>query len=223
MTVEDRRALADDLLAVKRAVYVDTLRDLAESHGYEAPSTIQLSAEVERALRDEATEHAALMVRTFNDELAEFLERNRDLDERAVVDLYGTWATDRWEKRAEQIAVTESYGPHADASLSFYADNGLEPDYEFGIHAADDQPPECELCQALMETNPHPGSRVLEVGIPHIGCRQSWEAVGLDPEQLPEELRIGQSVAGIVGAEPLNMTLGGTSEAVEAVRSMTEG
>jgi hypothetical protein len=60
---------------------------------------------------------------------------------------------------------------------------------------------------------------VLEVGVPHLQCRQDWHPI-VDPEQLPETLRLGNRVGGILGADPLNITTGGTDEAVERVRGL---
>ena len=60
----------------------------------------------------------------------------------------------RMRQRAEPIAVTESYGPHADAILSFFRDAGVEPEFSFGGHP-DDAEPVCAICQAIIAANPH--------------------------------------------------------------------
>jgi hypothetical protein len=42
---------------------------------------------------------------------------------------------------------------------------------------------------------------VVQIGTPHIGCRQSWHARGVKRESLPAYLMLGESAgAGIVGA-----------------------
>ncbi|WP_297776447.1 hypothetical protein [Mycobacterium sp.] len=213
----DRRALADALLAAKRDTYLATLTDLAESYGYELTEDgIQLSAEVERALRDEAVQNATRIVATFNREVDQFLDRNVDTPTEQLLADFDAWAEDRLSHKAPQIAVTEAYGPHADATLAFYVENGMEPDFEFGPHSEDEHSAECPVCQALEATNPHPLSRVLEVGKPHIACAQSWAAL-VDPEQLPDELHLGGVTGGLLGSDPLVNREGGQDEAVQFV------
>jgi hypothetical protein len=219
---KDRRALADALLAAKVDTYIATLTDLAESYGYEVTDEgIQLSADVRAALRDEAVQNATSIVATFNREVDQFLDRNPDTPTDQLLADFDAWAEDRLSHKAPQIAVTEAYGPHADATLAFYVENGLEPEFEFGPHSEDEHPAECEVCQALEATNPHPLNRVLEVGKPHIACAQSWQAL-VEPDALPDELHLGGVVGGLLGADPLVNREGGHEEAVAFVQQSSD-
>jgi hypothetical protein len=212
-TAADRRELAKILYDGKVEVYKATLEDLATSYGYELTETgIVLGEDVLNALRDEADENAQSIVETFNSELRTFLAERRDADDAAVLTEFETWAAERHDARAEMRAITEAYLPYADATLAFFAENDLEPDFDFGGHGDDD--PQCEICQALEENNPHPMSRVLEVGIPHIGCRQDWHP-NIDVNSLPDELKLGGRTGGVLGAEPLRDRAGSPAAAVE--------
>lgn len=213
----DRQKLATALYESKRDTYVDTLRDLAESYGYDVPTDVKLGRDVEAALRDEATDHARLIADTYNRELGDFLDRNGDEPYDRLIELYETWADERMEHKAEQIAVSEAYSAYTDATLSLFAENELEPEFDFGGHG--DDAPACKVCEALAATSPHPLSRVREVGIPHIGCRQNWHPL-IEPDQLPDELHIGGIVGGVLGADPLVNTEGGHDEAVAAIERL---
>lgn len=217
---QDRRDIADALYESKVETYRATLRDLAESYGYDVPEDITLSRDVERALRDEAVARAASIVSTYNDELGSFLDRQGDRSRDEVLADYDAWVADRMTHKAEQIAVTEAYGPYTDATLAFFAENDLQPDFDFGGHG--DDAPVCEVCRVLAETSPHPYDRVLEVGVPHIGCRQNWHP-RVDVDQLPEELFLGGHVAGVVGADALVNAQGGHDEAVARIEQLTRG
>lgn len=214
-TAADRRELANMLYEGKVAVYTATLEDLATSYGYDlTDGGIELSEDVLSALRDEADENAQSIVETFNSELRTFLSDNQGKPDADVLTAFETWATDHHEKRAELRAVTEAYVPYADATLAFFAENGLEPEFEFGGHGDDD--PQCVICQALEASNPHPMGRVLEIGMPHIGCRQDWHPT-IDVSQLPDELKLGGKVGGVLGREPLRDRFDSPEAAAEMV------
>lgn len=193
--------LADSFLDHKVFTYVETLADLFTLHGAEiTDDDIDLSDAILLALRREARDHAASVVRTFNKELDTFLTENAKLPRGELLAAYGTWAEVRADSKAEQIAVTEAYSAHADAKMAFYLANvpeGFEPSFDFGGHGDDD--PVCAVCEVLLTTSPHPLSRVLEVGSPHIACRQDWHETDDFEEILPEELKLPTEPAGIVG------------------------
>jgi hypothetical protein len=213
---EDRRELAAAFLGHKIVVYRETLADLAASYGYELPEGgVELSDDVIAALRDEADDHAQIVTDTYNDDVAGFLERNADRPQAEVLADFEAWAGERAEGRSEITAVTEAYGPYTDATLAFFRENGIEPEFEFGGHEGDD-PPICPVCQALEAGNPHPLERVLEVGSPHIGCRQSWHPL-VDPNDLPDELHLGGVVGGTLGGDPLVNRAGSVEAAVESL------
>ena len=195
---EERSRLATLIYRRKVAVYRDTLRALLREYGsLEEPS---LSREVLAGLREEAERHAASIVQTFNRDLRRLLERTSDRPVEEVLDMVEEFAHLRAERRSENIAITEAYGPHADATLAFYKDNGLRPAFDFGGHG--DPGPICAICKALKDRNPHPFERVVRIGVPHIACRQSWHPL-IARGDLPQFLRAGISLAGIVGSEPL--------------------
>lgn len=216
---EEEDELADSFLEAKVYTYIETLEALAIGHGYElGQDEIELSDAVLLDLRREARRNAGRVVSTFNADLDTFLARSGDFDRETVLTLYDQWADDRAEKRAEVIAVTEAFPAHADATMAFYRDNGVEPTFTFGVHGPADAPAECVVCQALVDDSPHPLARVLEIGTPHIGCRQSWRADEEADGQLPDELVLGVSTAGIVGSEPLVNRTGDHASAAEFVR-----
>jgi hypothetical protein len=216
----DRKGLAEAIYDAKRQVYVETLADLAEGHGYELDGDVILAPTVEAEIRAVAQEHARLIADSYNRDVDAFLDRNESLEKDALLDTFDAWSQDRLDQHADLIAVTEAYDAYTDATVSFYAENGLEPEYEFGGHPElGDADPACDLCQALEATNPHPHARVLEVGIPHVQCRQNWHAL-VDPENLPDVLTLGGQTGGVLGADPLNMALGGTDEAVQHVHDL---
>jgi hypothetical protein len=223
MDATDRREMADSLYAAKRQVYLDTLVDLATSYGYEvAEGDVLLSPDIVSALRAEANDHARIIADTFNRDVDAFLDRQpEDMETQLLLDTFEDWAYDRAENKAESIAITESYSAYTDATLSFHQDAGLEPEYEFGGRPEEgDEPPECPICQALEAANPHPLARVLEVGSPHIQCRQRWHPL-VTPEDLPDELNIGRTPGGVLGADPLSNRAGGVDEAVSEVQRLS--
>jgi hypothetical protein len=193
-----RTEMADAFYQHKVTVYANTLADLADQHGFDVHGDqVTLTQDVLDALRAEADAHAAIAVDTYNRELDGWLDKQAAAPVEDVLGAYQDWSNARADAKAELISVSEAYSAHADATLAFYVDNGVEPEFDFGGHG--DADPRCVVCQALLDHSPHPLSRVLEIGTPHLNCRQSWHALDVD---LPDELQLGAAVAGIVGGEP---------------------
>lgn len=199
---EEVDELADEFLDHKVFTYVETLGDLYREHGVDLlDEEIDLSDTILLALRREAVEHARMVVDTYNRDLEGFLERNADLPRAQLLDTYEAWSTARADARAETLAIQEAYTAHADATMAFWLAQGVEPEFIFDHSHPGEDEPSCEVCAALEATNPHPAARVVAIGSPHIGCRQSWKHAG-DPE-LPDELVLPEAPAGIIGSQPL--------------------
>jgi hypothetical protein len=212
-------SLSDVLYLTKVRVYEDTLGELADSYGYESED-VQIGDEVARALSDEADQQAERITDSYNRALAAFVERVADevTYEDAVAQLV-TWSDNRDDSHAEVIGITEAFTAHADATVTFFRDNDVEVQFDFGEHGTDDAP-QCPVCIALVARNPHPLERVLRVGNPHIQCRQTWHAL-VDEGALPDEVELGlRGVAGIVGTDPLVNRTGGTQGAVQEVEAL---
>lgn len=201
---EELDELADSFLEHKLVAYIETLTDLFGEHGVDVTEqeiADELSDPILLALRAEAREHAGFVVESFNTDLDAFLARNEGLGRDELLDSYDAWSTGRSDARAEQIAITEAYSAHADATVAFWEANAEGGDYDFGGHPElGDDAPACPVCRALVDSNPHPVDRVREVGTPHIGCRQAWHR---REGELGEELRIPEEPGGIVGSQAL--------------------
>lgn len=205
-TQEEVDDLALEFLDAKVFTWVETITDLLIEHGVDAvEDDVDVSDDILRALRQEAREHAGYVVDTFNRDLDKFLERNANTPREQLLGDYEAWAADRAQARAETIAITEAYSAHADATVSFFQAQGVEPEFDFDHSHPGEDAPSCETCAALEATNPHPLARVLAVGGVHIGCRQSFK--GRDVE-LPDDLRAPDRTSGIVGSTPIVMRYG---------------
>lgn len=216
---QERDELRATLVEAMVTTYVETLADLAESYGYDLEGgPIDLSDDALRSIVDVARDWSEDITDTYNEDLKSFLERNSDRDRGDVLADFEAWASDRASHKAEQLAIDTAYASYSDATTAFFIENGLEPEFEFGGHPElGDEPPECETCQALEESNPHPLSRVLEVGSPHSRCRQNWHP-NIDPEQLPDELLIGGGLSGILGLKPLVQRVDDRADAARIAR-----
>lgn len=220
----DVRFMAERLLEHAVSEYVERLAELAEDHGYQLhQDEVVLSDSLVRQLARHARAQARQIADTHNTETVKLIDRNRDLPVRQLLGVYEAWADDRADWKAEEIATTEAWSAHADATLAFFDAAGIEPLYDFGGHG--DADPECEVCQALRETSPHPHARVLKIGSPHIRCRQDWHPV-LDDDQLaalPDDLVFAERPGGILGRDPLvNRAENNHGLAAELVRQMAE-
>jgi len=217
MKERDIRALADKLYRAKRRVFRATLLEVARSFGSPVgrPS---LSPEVEAALRSEASEHAAQIAATFN---ADLEAKAADLPN----DELEAWVRARQRRRARPTATTEAYSAHADAILSATRDLGLVAEFDFGGHPElGDADPMCEICQALMATNPHTFDEVVAIGTPHPACAQDWHFARVDvrPDAAAFD-NLGTTPGGIVGNKTLIERAGGRQQAVDQVVGRPQG
>jgi hypothetical protein len=215
---EDFNELADQLFTYAVAVYRDTLEDLAEQHGFELPDEpLTLSPAIHDALGADAERRAESIIEQYNDELANRLDTLADKTVPEIVADIDEWAAERGDRQADRIALDATYTPHADATLAFYRDTGLEPLFDFGGHG--DEPPKCDLCRRLLETSPHTLATVVDIGTPHHGCRQSWHA-NVDDDELPDEIDLGQAdPAGVIGRDTWLQRHGSLLEAAAALPS----
>lgn len=210
--------LSDYLYLHKVRVYEDTLSEIADGYGYDA-TDISVSDAILEALSAESDKRATQIVGTYNRQMQNFVASMRAFPYEQAVGRLADWSDERDAKRAQLIAVTEAYSAHADATVSFFIDNGIDVEFDFGHHHGD-APAECPICQALEARNPHPLDRVLEIGTPHPQCRQKWHAL-IDGEALPDEVRLGLGdAAGIVGRDSLIHRAGGQEGAVREVESL---
>ena len=196
MKERDVRALADKLYRAKRRVYRATLLEVARSFGSPVGRPT-LSDEVDAALHAEADAHAAGIAGTFNRDLARQAKKPGVTDE-----ALRSWTVARQRKRARPTATTEAYSAHGDAILSATRDLGIAAWFDFGGHPElGDADPMCEICQALMATNPHPFERVAAIGMPHPACAQDWHFARVDvrPDAGAYE-RLGQTPGGCSAA-----------------------
>lgn len=216
---EDIDSLSDALYLHKARVYADTLGELADHYGFESED-VQLGEGVLQALSEESDTRAEQIVATYNRELDAFVRSQQEVSYEEAVANVIAWSHERDERRSDLISVTESYTAHADATIAFFLDNGLDDaEFDFGRHAPD-LPAECPICQSLEHRNPHPAHRVVEIGNPHPNCRQSWHPL-IDPDQLPEEIIVGLGdVAGIVGGDSLIHRSGSQADAVQRVEEL---
>lgn len=209
--------VAATLLRTKVRVYRKTLRELGELYGVEVK--IKMSEAVKSALAAEALKAAEQMAQTRNSaalRIAIKLNKTGLSDERIRQDLR-ILVRQRQNKRRELVAVTEAYSPHADATLAFFRDAGGFAEMSFGGRPdLGDRPPECPICQAIIDGNPWSVEQAIRIGTPHPQCRQSWHPSISSP--LPDELEVGLTIAGVVGAETLVTRAGHRDKAVEMIR-----
>lgn len=216
----DREAISDALYRYKVKVYENTLTALAEQMG--RAELVNVTSQVRRKLRAEADESAGVIVTAYNRDLRSFIAQHVDDDPVTILQRVDAWARNRAEARREKIAVTETYGPHADALAAVFLHNDMgDALFDFGGHG--DADPACEICQVLKETSPHPVKVVVKIGSPHPNCRQTWHPV-IDPGDLPPFFSLEPAdVAGIVGRQSLIQRVGGLKQAVRYVRRITRG
>jgi hypothetical protein len=223
MKKADVEALRDRLRDAKITVYEQTLIDLSRKLGI--TTAIDVSPDVKLALAIEAGNHARSIGETFNNDLVEYAFRfGRALDEDELRWSLQAWVENRNAQRAPLIAVTETYGPYADALMAGFIAAGLEDaEFDFGGHPElGDSPPECAICAELEKNGPWPVKTVIRIGTPHPACRQNWHP--RDLEKLVEQLRdknvqLGAQLAGIVGRRTLIDRAGGRRQAAQAIRS----
>lgn len=218
----DVEALQERLTAAKIDVYERTLRDLAQL--LKLTATPDVSGQVKLALSIESGNHARSIIKTFNNDLAQYAFKfGRQLEEDELRQTLRAWVDNRNKSRAPIIAVTETYGPYADALMAGFLEAGLDAEFDFGGHPeAGDEPAECIVCLALEETNPHPLREVIRIGSPHPNCRQNWHVRNLQMLLLQlasTDVQLGAKPAGIVGRPSLIHRAGGRAPAARAIRS----
>lgn len=201
------------------SIYRQTILELANERGADR-TRIHLSIEVRNALMDEARWTAEAMLRSHNRDLRSWIARNRPGKPDALFLTEGMeWARRRRQTHARIAAQTLAYTAHADATLGFWKDVGEEPLFDFGGHG--DAPPKCAICRALVQTNPHPIARVVEIGIPHPQCRQTWHT---ETEiTVASRQPLGRSVGGILGQHRTWLDRNANrDDAADAIRSLPD-
>jgi hypothetical protein len=207
----------------KAAEYRATLMGLAEKYG--APrKQIKLSREIRDALRLEAQRNARSVVKTYNDLLAREAKRS-PLEGDELARHLASYMRERGRVRSPVIARSEVSTARLDATVSFFRENGIEPDFDFVGPAA-----RCPVCKALKKTSPHPIERVIAIGYPHIQCQHRWKARAYSRNKLtagglrPGKVSAGRGgIAGIVGSEPMVMGEMTSERAAERIYEMAAG
>lgn len=210
MGADEQARLAGAFADAKRRVYLATVEDLLGR-----PSG-QLSPDIDAALRLEAEEHAASVVATYNRELENFIDGLSDMPDVDMLLAVEEWSISRGDSKHELVAVTEAYAPHADATVATYLANLTLTEFDFGGHG--DDPPDCPICRALVAGNPWPLEAVVQIGVPHINCRQEWHDVG---GGLPADATEPLLPAGIVGRDTLLHRAGNRAAAVQLIQEMS--
>lgn len=216
--------MATRLYQAKQHVYLEAIRDVAQQLGI-LPLPTELAPAVLAPLNIESRQHSRSIVKTFNKELAEYaFSHGRLLDEGELGTTLRAWIDNRNATRAGMIAVTETYGPYADAIMASFRDAGLEDaKFDFGGHPElGDEPPECIICAALEAKSPHPLAMVVKIGNPHPNCRQAWHAVNpvaLRARLTDKSVVLGRKPSGIVGKSSLIHRAGSREAAARAIRS----
>lgn len=217
----DVQRLTRLLQQTKRDVFAQTLAELGDQLGV----AITPTAKALLPVRIDAGNQARRIAENFNRDLARYAFTQRDLPAAELNKALGEWVGKRNRVHAPLIAITESYTSHADATMAAFLELVPDAEFDFGGHPEKgDEPPECAICQALHDTNPHPASRVVAIGNPHPGCRQHWHARNIEAlkEQLQErgvdaiDLNKG---GGIAGRRSLIERAGSRTAAADAVRS----
>jgi hypothetical protein len=212
--------MVEKLYAAKLAEYRTTLSSLRASYG--GPARVYLSTEIRDALLAEAERDAGSVASTYN-RLLDAEARRSDLRGRALFDHLAAYARERGRVRAPMIARSTVAPARLDATVSFFLENGVEPEFDFVGPA-----PRCVICRTLKETGPHPFKVVIAVGIPHIQCTHRWRGRVYSAAKLraagirPGTISAGAGPpAGIVGGESLRERLAGLpdDQVAEIIRS----
>lgn len=203
--------LTGKLYAAKLAEYRGVLSELRSSYG--GPARVYLSTEIRDALLSEAERDASSVAATYNRLLDAEAGRSR-LRGAALFDHLAAYARERGRVRSPMIARSAVAPARLDATVSFFLENGVEPEFDFVGPA-----PRCVVCRTLKQTNPHRFKEVLAIGIPHIQCTHRWKARLYSAAKLrragirPGTISAGAGPpAGIVGSESLREQLRGMSD-----------
>lgn len=213
--------LADSFYAAKSAAYRAELVRLANLHGLDRQRAV-LSPEIRAELRREAERHAQMVVQTYNRFLVNEVHRLSHLPDEELMPRLVDYMKARGENRAALIARAEMATARLDAQLSFYRENGVEPQMLFEGGA-----PECAVCDELMSSGPFGVDEALSIGYPHINCQHDWVAAPVTAAQLreggvrPGKISVGRGqTAGVVGGQPLLKRTGGQAGAVAFVKAL---
>lgn len=203
--------LTEKLYVAKLAEYRTVLSELRVAYG--GPARVYLSTEIRDTLLNEAERDASSVAATYN-RLLEAEARRSPLKGGALFDHLAAYARERGRVRAPMIARSAVAPARLDASVSFFRENGIEPEFDF-IGPA----PKCVVCRTLKETNPHTFKEVLAIGIPHIQCTHRWKARAYSAAKLaaggirPGTISAGAGPpAGIIGGESLREKLSGLKD-----------
>lgn len=190
---EQQTSLADVLYKLKVDSYEEAVYQEALRMGFEIDrDSVQLdNPQTKSHLRKQARRHAGYIVNTYNKDLRKELGRLADqsypLKNRfQLASDLDRWAAERFAKRLEMVATTESFTPLMRGTLDFYRQNGIDTHFVFNS-----EPASCDVCKRLEATNPHPMRKVMRIGIPHIGCVHSWSPVVTEPIMPTHDLWLG--------------------------------
>lgn len=211
-----RDHLVSRFYEAKLAAYRTVLSELRVRFG--GPARVYLSTAIRDALLAEAERDVASVLRTYEGFAAGEVSRaqERGLSGSALAAHMADYMRERGRNRAALIARSEVVAPRLDATVSFYRENGIEPEFDFA-----GPPPKCAICKALIESGPYHIDSVLAIGIPHIQCRHHWSAREVTAEDLlagglrPGQISAGRGgTAGLVGGTTLHEKIGGNAEQI---------
>lgn len=220
----DVATVANRLYAIKARAYRDTLVELSGRHGRDRSRAV-LSAEIREALRHESDSAARQMVETYNRMISDFAERRRGHPPELLARELSAYARTRARTRSRVAARMAPIAPRLDATIAFYRENGVEPEFDFVGPR-----PKCELCRKLKAGGPFSVAQVLAVGFPHLGCTHTWRARTKAVEQLragglrPGQISAGRGgPAGILNTVPLIQRAGGHDLASGVIDEIVAG
>jgi hypothetical protein len=221
---QDIDRISRRLYDIKARAYRDTLRKLSVRHGVPRGRVI-LSAEIREAIQLEADQHARAAVETFNRMVTRFADRRRGLPPDQLAAQLRGYLRKRAKSRSRVVAQLAPLNARLDAEVSFYREQGVEPEFDFiGPRA------KCPLCRKLKRGGPYAIEDVIRIGLPHLGCVHHWRSRSRAKEQLTEGgLRPGQisagrgTPAGILGSTALLSRVGGHGNALDVVDGVVMG
>lgn len=210
--------LADRLYEIKAKTYRDTLLGKLRQHG-EDRQRVTLSPEIREALAHEAQTQARFSVQTMNRMIDRWAKRNTDLDRGAFARGLTEFIRERGATRGRVVGGMAPLTARLDASVEFYRENGVEPEFEFA-----GPPAKCELCRRLKATGPHSIETVMDVGYPHLNCTHTWRATTRADEAIraggirPGKITAGLGApAGILGTKAMIDRIGSTEAAADRI------
>ena len=170
----DEQALADMLLAQRKAAWQTALRDEAQAFGYTGPAQPPRREDLAE-LRRMSQEDARSIVNTWNRDVDRQLERLYAQNPRGNRNYYAKhmeeWAAQRDVWKARQIADTTEYSTVNYAQQRFRQMNGLRG----GEYVLDGPPPVCDDCRDLYGRGVVDQVMVDQYPMPlHVNCRHTW-------------------------------------------------